>query len=638
VPDVLRTLVWTSLAPSLAARNVMRVWRGAERGYDQVRKLATATVPVLPAAVPLYTRDGWTRVLGLDFDTKTYGEERVVADAADAVALIAEAGGRVVVDRSPAGGRHVWVPLWAAHRLETVRPVLRAMQARWPTLDIAPMSNPAAGCLTPPGSACPDGGVRELVTPLDLAIDAVAHRSALGTLGALGRLLGTAGTDSRTRQPALVPPPRPASGPVRTDVLAADVHRFAVTGKIPADRPGWTRSEARMSVLVHAVRAGIDLADICELVDSGSWAGLAAAYAKHGLRRRERLRTEWVKAQALVAAQKPQLSEHKHHITGGVSPQQSWLAQTLRWISTTPSLHGGLRTSASAVAQAVAWISLLCGGDTVAPGGRWLSIAAGMLSESTVWSTLKLLSTGDGAPLRLVNAHHGPHADRYELTPPHINGQLVDIHHKDLTRARVHRVPAVWQIIGHGARETFELIDMATDTVGGHVRKRHIKDIATASASSIDAAIARLAEFGLIEVGWGWVRRTSRSLSDVAADHDVARRVADRLTRHRAQRRAWWELLALWDAAPATDCPDLDKLPDDPLTAEEHDCWLHAVMSTGPPVDPFEPSLRERPLVRAIDLFCLHLGALPTGPVPAVRHERLPAIIRPVISAAAGGR
>jgi hypothetical protein len=58
--------------------------------------------------------------------------------------------------------------------LKTIHPRLNGMQCRWPTRDIAPMSNPAVGCLI-------DGGHRELITPLNDALIAVTRRSEIGT-------------------------------------------------------------------------------------------------------------------------------------------------------------------------------------------------------------------------------------------------------------------------------------------------------------------------------------------------------------------------------------------------------------------------------------------------------------------------
>lgn len=606
----------------LTARNSMRVWRGPDRGYDQVRRLATATVPTLPAALPLFTRTGWTRVLALDFDAGLHGPDQVLRDVEDATALIGRLGGRLIADASPSGGRHLWVPLWTEHRLSTLMPLLRAMRRRWPSLDITPMTNPAAGCLTGPGSPCIGGGHRELLTPLPEAIEAATARCPRGTVAALNRELGVT-APTHDQPPAAGPTAAPAA-PVRPSdgdpALPADAHDFATTGQIPPDRPGWTRSEARLSVLAHAARRGMSLHDVRHLIGDGTWNGMADAYAKYGSRWEHTLRREWDKARRPVpdAPRKSRQPLHQQDNTGGYGTQREWLASSLLWLEHHPSFAGRPSTCAAAVLQALSYISRLTGRTTVAPGGRWLSIAAGLLSETTVWSTLRTLSRLDGSPVRLVAHHRGRHANRYELVPPHLDGHPVHAPSDLLRRVRAARVHAVWHTIGHHARETFELAEALPADRHGRIRKREIKRHARACATSVDAAIARLADMGLLDTGWGWVRRTARTLADVAAEHQVDDLVARRVTRHRVERHAWWDLLALWHTTPAPEPHDPPRLPHDPLTADQRHQWLTVVLATGPPEDPYAPSPHERDLHDAIALFGTLLGAaaLPAQDTP----------------------
>src|SRR5580704_13612746 len=76
----------------------------------------------------------------------------------------AACGGRSFADVSPTGGRHVYV-LWSRPRpITEIRPLMRALCARYPSLDPAPMLNPAAGCIRPPGARHRTGGHQELTT------------------------------------------------------------------------------------------------------------------------------------------------------------------------------------------------------------------------------------------------------------------------------------------------------------------------------------------------------------------------------------------------------------------------------------------------------------------------------------------
>lgn len=609
----------------------MRVWRGHGRGYDQVRRLATVNLPSLPAALPVFNRAGWTNMLALDFDTKLGTAQQLASDVNDAIELITKVGGRVFVDRSPAGGHHVWVPLWTEHRLEPLMPVLQAMRARWPTLDITPMTNPATGCLTGPGSPCIGGGHRELLTPLDVAIDVVERRCPPGTLGALHHALIPRHTEAvassavpgaeAMNSPSPQEPyeqARAATQSRRTpaDALDPALHAFATNGDVPAQKIGWSRSEARMAVLVQSVRAGLSADEVRDCITSGTWRGLAAAFDKYGSRWATRFYKEWTKAERLVnnTGPKLQLPEHKQRFTGGIAWQREWLAQALHWLSHQPVPKVSTSTVA-AVLQALSYIAWLSNSRLVSPGGRWLSIAVGMLTEATVWLALRSLAGMEGAPIRLAVRHRGPHADTYELVTPRIHGQPVVVSKIEARQVTVGKVPAVWRTIGHCARETFELIEkmsMATD-MSGRVRKSDIKRLAATSSSAVDLALARLTTFGLIETGRGWVRRSATTLDDLARDHDVQSRVDQRLARHRAQRRTWWMLLELWSAALAVDCPDAERIPADPLGPVEREDWLCAVMANGPPHDPYEPTPRERRLADTITRFQATLGAVTRG-------------------------
>lgn len=608
--------VWSTLAKPLAARNSMRVWRGDDRGYDQVRKLATAKCPRIPAALPLYNRDGWAHAIALDFDAKRHGRTQVARDVTDAVALIHQAGGRVIVDRSPRGGQHVWVPLWAEHRVGTLLPLLRVMSRRWPSLDITPMINPATGCLTGPASPCIGGGHRELITPLDDAVDALAHRSQRGTVSALRHRLGLDPTPAAT---TALPEPAPIVTTLRSPIpMGQDALTFAVHGAIPASRQDWTRSEARMSVLVHAVRAGLTFDSVGRLIHTGRWAGMADAYAKYGSGKNTRLEREWAKATELVdtSGQKTQLSKHKEHITGGNGWQRRWLAQALVWVRHHPETAQRPQVSTRAILQALAYISRLVRARSVAPGGRWLSIASGLLAETTVWTTLRDLDTIDGSPLRLIRRHRGPHADRYELVTPTLHGQPVEVTAEEIASAHVTRISAVWNVIGHCAREIFEAIDTHPER-DRRIRKSDIKRTSQVAASTVDNALARLREFGLITTGWGWVCRTERTLDDIAREHHVDDLVAQRLARHQSERRNWWMLLALWQAPPAPECPEPEQLPDDPMSADERACWLLTVLRTGPPPEEEDPfTYSEDILDHAVAMAEAVLGATPAAQAP----------------------
>ena len=103
---------WAVLAPLLAGRP--RVRESRTGGHTYLRRWErplTARLPAVPAAVPIYSAAGDTRVLVIDLDASRGGRDAVLRDAAAVTALVGSAGGRVIADESPSGGRHVYVPL-----------------------------------------------------------------------------------------------------------------------------------------------------------------------------------------------------------------------------------------------------------------------------------------------------------------------------------------------------------------------------------------------------------------------------------------------------------------------------------------------------------------------------------------------
>ena len=226
-PPASPAATWKALAHLIAARPTIRVWNPDTDKFDRARHL-TSRLPQHPAAVLLY-QHGRTPLLALDFDTKHHGQDVVDADFGRALSWITEAGGVAVTDRSTSGGRHILVPLaiGTTATLAEIIPLMRLLEARLPSLDKTPMTNPKTGCITAPGSACRQGGHRVLDGPLAAAIDALTTRSEPSLLPRLHMLLGALPSPAcrrpvrrrhTQRRPATTPastPPTPATLPCR---------------------------------------------------------------------------------------------------------------------------------------------------------------------------------------------------------------------------------------------------------------------------------------------------------------------------------------------------------------------------------------------------------------------------------------
>lgn len=610
---------WKALAPLLAARPTVRTWTAATGKFDRSTPLSSR-LPRQPAAVALYLH-GRAQVLALDFDTKRHDPHTVEADFTRALTWITEAGGRAVTDRSTNGGRHILVPLAAgtSATAEELLPLLRLLEARLPSLDKTPMTNPKTGCITAPGSPCREGGHRRLDGPLSAAIDVFAQRSDPALLPRLNLLLGAlAPVPGSHRTPTPEPAcaaitgagrhARLASKHTRAGDLPARITTYAVTGILPPDTTWRSHSEARQSVLAHAALHGHSLATIAALITPGRpWhAGLGGAYSRYHANAEAALTRDFHKALTWAAANAANFrpvraQELKLHTRGaGRGPElhRRWLANAVAWIEREYPTHP-YRWIGAAVYQALATHAVRAGEvingvPVVGVGGRSLSIAAGLIAETTVWQFLRETRDLPGSPLVRTRIAQGREPDYYALT----RQNTLNISERAVTATRVEDVHLAWKVIGHRHRRVYQLIV--------HHRLTTPADIFAAAhigSSSGYSTLAALATAGLITRAHGTVAPGPTSLDQIAAAHRLDERRAHRINRHQRERAAWHAWLQTREDArnhPAQIRPAVDVIaaaPEEPHQQE----YLAAVLGTGPPTVDEEQ--------RAIDLLSELLGA-----------------------------
>ena len=134
--------------------------------------------PRVPWAVHLTDRAGHFRLLCADLDAKP-SPTAAALDADRLSGLLTElAVPHLVCESGPTGGRHVWVALAEPIPADLVGVLARLLKGWLPTLDTAPLLNPATGCVRPPGAPHRLGG---------------ASRPLAGTLAALTTPSVTAG-------------------------------------------------------------------------------------------------------------------------------------------------------------------------------------------------------------------------------------------------------------------------------------------------------------------------------------------------------------------------------------------------------------------------------------------------------------
>ncbi|MDP7739410.1 MULTISPECIES: hypothetical protein [Mycobacterium] len=611
---------WKALAHLIAARPALRTWNPATNKFDRSTPL-TSRLPRVPAAVLLYLR-GRTQVLALDFDTKHHHQHTVDTDFTRALTWITECGGVAVTDQSSSGGRHILVPLAAGTSATAaeITPLLRLLEARLPSLDKTPMTNPKTGCITVPGSPCREGGYRSLDGELSTAIDAFASRSDPALLPRLNVLLGAlqpagggtrssghptpdahhalTGTGSHTRL-------RPEY--TRTAELPERITAYATTGQLPPDTTWRSHSEARQSVLAHAVLHGHSLATVEALIaPSRPWQpGLGGAYARYHHNAAAALHRDFHKALTWAATNSPLFRPvcaqvQVHTRGGGRGPElhRQWLANAIAWVEREYPGHP-YRWIGAAIFQALAVHAvrageIINGVAVVGVGGRSLSIATGLLSETTVWQFLRDIRDRPGSPLVRTRVAQGRRPDYYALT----RQNLVETTPAVIAATRVEDVHTAWKVIGHRHRRVYELI-----VHRGLTDPQDVFAAAHVGTSTGYATLAALATAGLITRRRGHVSPGTVTLDEIATAHHLHEVRAQRIQRHQRERATWHDWLSIREDAreqPRDNQTAVSTAVAEPIDPDRQD-YLSAVLATGPPtVD------EER---HAIDLLAELVGA-----------------------------
>lgn len=609
----------------MAARPTLRLSKLDDGGKFATAGPLTDHLPDAPAAVHLYNADGSTVLLVLDFDAKRRGTDQVDTDFECALALIHECGGRTVTDRSTSGGRHILIPLakGAPLRVDDLRRLMTLLENRLTTFDKNPMLNTKQGCISVPGSLCREGGYRRLDGTLADAVDAFERRSDPNVVVHMLERLGGAGapdpsTGVAAVQVALTCEERLVGAGdarrlhdryCRTDPISAEVAAFARSGKFNGSR--WkSPSEARYSVLIALVFRGASAADIIGLLASDDYAGLHEAYDRYGSPERiaEALCRDVANALTWAASNASEFREltHKNKHTGGYGGDGSfrgdrirrrWLAAAHTWID--QEFRGSrLRPVLHAVVQALAYTSALAGEliegvPVVAIGGRSLSFAAGLMSESRVWAALRVLRDTPGSPVLRVAVGAGQLADRYALTMPATGREPTEV---AIARAHVEPVHQAWSVLGLRLRRLYDLIHSGQATT--------VKNALAAAQLRTSAGYAALADLqvaGLITLDRGALALGERTLDQVADDAGLARVAAERIVRHRAERVVWHAWLENRFGPPPSDRNDAGQraeilaaeIANAPvLIAFDSELMCAATMAAGPPpADPFLDAL-----------------------------------------------
>lgn len=600
--ESLAAITWKTLAPLMAAQPTMRLWNPGVR-FNESADL-TKPLPDKPAAVPIFWMNR-TLLLALDLDATKWGKVAVQDDLEALLALLKDCGAKAVADVSVSGGAHILVPLQRAVTRTEIDPIMAALAARFPTLDVKPMQGDSGyGCITVPGSRCKEGGFRVLRGSLAAATEVfrlpnppeVLHCLA-AEIGAQAPVVAAPVLDEVPADVSMFFEGEGARRRLRdtyqlTGELPTVVSRFACTGKLAADGRWDSASEARLAVLYHAMGRGMCLAEVGELITGrGMWSrGLGRAFSRYKYDQVivKALKKDWDKAfhRHIQRCRSFHARTHKTLHTGvpAHSPEHAlWLADAIWWCDTTLRSEPR-RWTAAAVLQAMAVDGVRAGEvvngtPTVAVGVRSLSLATGLLSKETVASGLQFLREYPGSPVLLIQEGSWLIPDGYALVTPDTRDPQPD----GVGRPQLVDVHDAWWVIGQHHRRVYELVETL-----GQARAAELSELARMSTSSVYDSLGELCRRGLLVRHAGEYCLGDISLDDVAELWRVPEERQRRIDTYRTERREWKSFVDGFQAVRVNE-PALIPLQvivaDVVLSPEDERDYVNSVMSTGPPVD-----------------------------------------------------
>jgi len=569
--------VWSILAPLLAGRPRVRESRGRSHQYlHRWERPLTDRLPAVPAAVPIYSGAGDTRVLVIDLDSGKAGPEAVRRDAAAIRDLLRAAGGEAISDESPSGGWHLYVPLSESIGFRDARDLALALAARTPTMDPSPNQNLTDGLIRPPGSVHPSGGRQVLHGPLAAAHRLASTGNPREVLDRLRVLLATELADVANRfaaQEQVQPLPGDVAEigylPRRSGEreLAADYLRIAVTGVYDTAKYA-SPSEARQAVLDAAVWAGLTFEAVVTRVEKGIWPGFSSFYARyrHTGTRRKAMVADWQKAIAYVTRQQARnrteslvrISPTSEPPSHGGRPSATNQDQLLRG---TAAEYQWIRTWRNALmlleldrygdrsGQGKRWVlramgeaASKSGSRYIAFGVRSLSIATGM-DHTTVAKHLRDLRDEPDPLIDLIEGDRGLQGDLYQLRIP--DEVAVRASRISWPASKIRALRPAFRELGQPAAFVFEALEHAK---AQPQRSFDLTGTTGLSRSAVHEALLTLASWNLVESRAGrWTIVAGTSLAMLAEQFGCLDAVRTQIHYHRQERVAYRRALRVVD-------------------------------------------------------------------------------------------
>ncbi len=574
---------WRALAPLIAGRPVVRESLNGGRAYPiRGQRALTERLPHVPAAVPVYSAAGDTRMLVLDLDTSKADRAAVLRDAAAIRSMVTQAGGRLVSDESPSGGIHLYIPLAQPIPFDEARDVALALAARTPTLDPQPMLGMTDGLIRPPGSRHRSGGFQTLHGTLSAAHLILNQPNPVGVWTslkeALALELGAVRADRLERDAAAIngngadTPYVPRNGGPRE--LAVDYLRIATTGLYNVSRYP-SPSHARQAVIASAVWAGLSFPDVIGRLHNGNWPGLASFYTRYrsaGARRKAVL-ADWKNAVSWVQKAKandtgvrpvrisPTSTPPTHRRTSGPAQTQHERStaaefQFLREWRTALELvereryRGRTGPAVRMLLRALGEAAMKTGSRHIAFGTRSLDLACG-LDHTTVAAHLRMLRDEPEPLVYLIEGDRGLLGDLYELRiPDSIAGRASRL---DWKAGKIFSLRPVFRELGLPAAFAYEALEQAKSRPTSF----ELSQSTGMARSTVYQALETLAAFNLVEQRSGrWQIVAGTSLAVLAEALGCAADMVQRLSAHRVERIAYRRVLKVVDRHLDTMVPE----------------------------------------------------------------------------------
>jgi DNA-binding transcriptional ArsR family regulator len=581
---------WRAVTPSLAGTLHVRTSRDGGRTYParHARPLPADPPESWPSVVPVFDPGSATgRMLALDLDP---ARGDVDHQAAELGQLLEHLGARHVADvATSTGGRHVYVPFAAALPWLELRDLCRAIAARFPAVDPAPMCS-LGGQISPAGSRAKRGGWRVLTMPLSEALAAVENPNGpevwaalLAELAAelqLAEAVNQVENVVKAELDDVGVPWVPRLG--GRALLGAELDQVARTGRWDRSRyPG--RSEARMAVLSAAAARGWRLAEVRAAIACGAWKGFPGLYerASEPGRMLRLLPLEWRKAIAFVTgSENPRnwLTSDSTHAPPAPIDGADEFGTIRGWVTGTdcaaadPERVKGWGRRDVAVRQLLAAIGQACmvsGSTVIEFGTRNLALHSG-LSQRTVSRLLRILREERDPLVDLVSRRQAARADRYQIRIP--DAYADSVRWRRRRAGRIDGIHPAFLVLGGTAGLVHQVLD------GTEARGAEVARAARLSPSATSAALRVLAEHGLAVRGRGGWRRGDASLDEVATATGAADLQREREERYKQDRESWRARLRQYASARnAVVTPD-----DGWLGLDDEDEWAAMANSRWP--------------------------------------------------------